>query len=601
MASNDLLLLDSLVRKNKSIYGTLKDDPEYFELFSIDSVLKNYDLNLDELFEGWVDGTDDGGIDGFFVFIDGILLSEEFEPKYVRHDAQIEVHIFTVKSAATFKQAPLNSLISSVADLFNLINTNDNLTNPFSDAIINLRERFRENYVELADKNPQISFKIHYCTRGDTKHLNANLTQKGTQLCKIIQSMFGRCRAEVFYLGATELLHFAQKQKRYSLKLPFSESPISRDGKNYILLCPVREYLKFITDEDSNLRRYLFDGNVRDYLGEVSVNNDISATLLDHASHIDFWWLNNGVTILASNAMIVGKTLSIENVQIVNGLQTTETIFRSVNELDMQNDERTILVKVIISTDDIVRARIIKATNYQNSVSLASLRSVDQFQRNIEQYLSDHGWFYERRSNMYRNLGKPGDRIVSIQQLGAAVRTFIFHTPSTAERRQKWLRNDNSYNQVFNSTWPLDLYLACVQLYKIVEKQIRGLGSAARINKKQVNYWSHLVALLIVYARMKSTSYDVHAFAEHFKNFATDDTETQNAIDHILEVISRLDEKLFFMVHFSKKLEVAAIKELADNNFSFLPLSVDAQKMITSRTVARSQKREKAQQELEHG
>ncbi len=46
------------------------------------------------------------------------------------------------------------------------------------------------------------------------------------------------------------------------------------------------------------------------------------------AGSLDFWWLNNGVTILVTAATVVGRTIHLENIQIVNGLQTTETIFQ---------------------------------------------------------------------------------------------------------------------------------------------------------------------------------------------------------------------------------------------------------------------------------
>jgi hypothetical protein len=55
------------------------------------------------------------------------------------------------------------------------------------------------------------------------------------------------------------------------------------------------------------------------------VNEDIKVTLLNIDSP-DFWWLNNGVTILATGASVVGKSIQIEDIQIVNGLQTSESI-----------------------------------------------------------------------------------------------------------------------------------------------------------------------------------------------------------------------------------------------------------------------------------
>jgi len=67
--------------------------------------------------------------------------------------------------------------------------------------------------------------------------------------------------------------------------------------------------------------------------------------------------------------------MQLKNVQIVNGLQTTETIYRFFSEHKQSKDERALLVKVILAADEEARARIIKATNYQNTVDLSSLSS----------------------------------------------------------------------------------------------------------------------------------------------------------------------------------------------------------------------------------
>ena len=62
-------------------------------------------------------------------------------------------------------------------------------------------------------------------------------------------------------------------------------------------------------------------------MGLNRVNEDIRDTLSNTDSP-DFWWLNNGVTILATDARIIGKIIQIQDIQIVNGLQTSESIFR---------------------------------------------------------------------------------------------------------------------------------------------------------------------------------------------------------------------------------------------------------------------------------
>src|SRR2546423_3569588 len=173
MPDNDLLLLDSLVQKSRNQYGTRQDESEYFELFSIDNVLKNFDCSLEQLEEGWVDGGDDGGIDGFYVFIDGISLSEQLDLKRVRSEPIIEIYILTVKLGETFRQTALTLLLGTLVDLFDLRNAN--LANPYFEPLVELRQRFRKTYIELADKNPSMRINIVYCSRGDSKKIAKNV------------------------------------------------------------------------------------------------------------------------------------------------------------------------------------------------------------------------------------------------------------------------------------------------------------------------------------------------------------------------------------------------------------------------------------------
>jgi hypothetical protein len=118
---------------------------------------------------------------------------------------------------------------------------------------------------------------------------------------------------------------------------------------------------------------------VRDYLGNTQVNADIQQTLARNETFDqgDFWWLNNGVTILATGARVIARDVIVDNAQIVNGLQTTETISNYFAQRSSNIDDRSILIKIIVAADDDMRARIIKATNYQSSIDLSYLRGLD--------------------------------------------------------------------------------------------------------------------------------------------------------------------------------------------------------------------------------
>ena len=85
--------------------------------------------------------------------------------------------------------------------------------------------------------------------------------------------------------------------------------------------------IPFASDK-GEIRNELFEGNVRDWAGDVIVNEAIRQTLETGIPEEDFWWLNNGITILASGASIQGgHVLSVETPQIVNGLQTSRCIY----------------------------------------------------------------------------------------------------------------------------------------------------------------------------------------------------------------------------------------------------------------------------------
>jgi hypothetical protein len=472
MAKNDVVLLDSLVAKARSQFVTTRDDSELFEVFCFDQVLKDFDPSSDELESGWTDGGNDGGIDGFFVHVDGRAATPDIASYSSRKNPSFCVNILTVKRTPSFEQEPLDSLISSLGELLDLGVGDTQLKYPYNEVLLAQRGLFSSLYIELAERQPHLAIRIHYCSRGDSDHVAEQVSSRARVLVEQIRGLFSQAEVSFSFTGASELLTMARRQKDFSLRLPYLETYISREGKNYILLCSLSAYFRFITDAGGALRRYLFESNVRDYLGEVLITRDIHSTLMrqERPDVADFWWLNNGVTIIGTGASIVGKEICIENVQIVNGLQTTETLYRYFSEAVQDDDPRAILVKIILAADDDIRARIIKATNYQNTVDLTSLRGLDKIQRDIEAFLADHGWFYDRRRNFYKNQGKPSDRIVSMSYLASAVRAIALGDPAKSQKqRSRSLRDEQTYRQVFDASWDLHVYLASLEITRAVE------------------------------------------------------------------------------------------------------------------------------------
>ncbi len=134
MAKNDILLLDQLLKEFSQERSLTPGDA--FELFATREVLKDYNLSHDELELGIVDGRDDGGIDGWYVFVDGEFTNEPDEISPKRDVANIEICILTAKRHATFKQDPVTNLHVSLTSLLDFGIDEETLAERFNDEIL---------------------------------------------------------------------------------------------------------------------------------------------------------------------------------------------------------------------------------------------------------------------------------------------------------------------------------------------------------------------------------------------------------------------------------------------------------------------------------
>ena len=241
------------------------------------------------------------------------------------------------------------------------------------------------------------------------------------------------------------------------------------------------------------------NSNVRDYLGENKVNEDIEASLESEIVP-DFWWLNNGITILTTKAVINGKNMQMLDIQVVNGLQTTETIYRHFKSGSRKSIDGALSIKIIVSKDERLRDQIIRATNNQTAVEQAALHATDKIQRDIEQILERHEFYYERRKNYYRNIGRPPVRFVTPLFVAAGYIAIVMRDPATAAvLKSRFMRKQESYEQVFSGNVSIDVWPRIVAILKSVEEQISNSRRAHEgvRGERFLRTWRGLIGLLV--------------------------------------------------------------------------------------------------------
>ena len=208
----------------------------------------------------------------------------------------------------------------------------------------------------------------------------------------------------VEYFGAEKIMEILNTPDVRDYELILADNPISLGvNKDYIALVSLGKYYNFITNGSDTLEQSIFESNIRDYQGSVVVNKEIHNTL-DQNDSIDFWWLNNGITILASNiSPVTSRSLIITEPEIVNGLQTSNEIYNFFSEYPekLDSDSRHVLVRIIVPSTETVRDDIILATNNQTSIPKSSLRVSDSIHWQIEMFFKQRGLFYDRRKTLY--------------------------------------------------------------------------------------------------------------------------------------------------------------------------------------------------------
>jgi hypothetical protein len=262
-----------------------------------------------------------------------------------------------------------------------------------------------------------------------------------------------------------------------------------------ICLVRLKDYYDFIHDPNTgDLRGWLFEENVRDYEGKnVDVNKGIRQTLEQPKTNEDFWWLNNGITIVATEAPMAAKTLTITDPKIVNGLQTSIEVYNHFRLHPEVKDDRNILVRTIVTTDEKTGNDIIKATNSQSAIKAASLRAFDEIHYKIEIYFGLNGLYYDRRKNYYKNLKKPKDQIISVSYMAQAVAAIVLQRPNDSRGRPiNLIKNDNLYKRVFDEEYPIGLFLECARFMKNIDTFLKSSDAPKYVLGHEVNVRYHL-------------------------------------------------------------------------------------------------------------
>mgnify|MGYP005772932279 CR=1 FL=1 len=433
----------------------------------------------------------DGGCDSIYLFLNNLLIT----PDIIEHisapkDSTLELVIIQSKKTTSFGEDAIMKWKTVSSNLLDLSKTATDFSSRYNGDVLEAFTLFRDTYTKLITNRIKLKFKFYYSTLASELH--PNIIQQANELKEEVKNLFPNAIVHVDFIDSDKLFDLYNSVIENRINLKFADIPISPNQKNYVALVDLKTYYNFIVDDDGEIRKSFFDSNVRDYQGKNNVNSSISDTLHRSDSN-DFWWLNNGVTVLASEATLVNnRELQIINPEIVNGLQTSMEIYNyySENKEALKNETRSVLLRIIVPENEASRDQIIFATNNQTNIPKATLRVTDPIHLQIEMYFKNRGLFYDRRKNYYKNQGRKPAEIVGVSFLAQCLISIFLKKPDYARARPSTLLNDeNTYHELYEKNNDLEVFYRVAVLGKRVQKNIKCMTEYSPAERSDILFY----------------------------------------------------------------------------------------------------------------
>lgn len=513
--SNNQLLLKECIKQEYQESNTYATENDFFEFFASSQVLKNYNLSDDEIESGLTGGGLDGGCDGIFVFLNGDLLtSDQINTITASKGSLLNLTIVQSKNTTSFKEDAIMKWKTVSENLLSLSNSLDDYTDRYNEATRDGFCLFRDALTKLIRSQIKTAINYYYITLADELH--PNVEHQAEELKDIIKRIYPSTSVTVEFIGADKLMDLYNTDSETNIAITLADTPIAL-GRNdeYVSLINIANYYKFITFETGTLRKSFFESNVRDYQGKNSVNTCIQETLSNKTDE-DFWWLNNGVTILTSKITpVTNKELVLMNPEIVNGLQTSTEIYNyfSENPSLLDTEDRNVLVRIITPKSEESRDNIIFATNNQTNIPKSSLRVTDTIHLQIEMYFKSRGLYYDRRKNYYKNQKKKSTEIVGVSFLAQCLISLVLRKPDFARARPSTLlTDDQTYKKLYEDSHDLDSYYKAAKIGKIIQQNVKSTSDMSQAEKSDILFYLIYAVVAKVLNKCNITFQDLKDF-----------------------------------------------------------------------------------------
>ena len=298
---------------------------------------------------------------------------------------------------------------------------------------------------------------------------------------------------------------------------------------------------------------HLFKKDVRDFLGDNRCNKGIQDTIKNDPDN--FWYYNNGISILCDDANIVMESnyIRIVNPQIVNGCQTARSIEKFQGEL-----KGDVMVRLIASKDHEFIDRITFYQNSSNPVKKRDLKSNDPVQVRLKRELKLQGYYYEvKRGKSFKEMVKKYPamkqqyvKVINNEKV-AEVLAAIKLNPGIAVSKGSDAFFDNYYDELFDTKIATFNCFAPIILHWIIQDTYTGDNADKFRNFEKAYAFKNPAAFYVlkfIYESIGNKDNWEKIFVSFYENINNDD-ETYNSFEDFVNEIDRIISKYFEIIY----------------------------------------------------
>lgn len=175
MAANDVILLSERVEASRTETAGLSASEQETYFFA-KHYLKEYSPNHDDLLAGVVDGSNDGGFDGIYIFVNGNCVRDDVPLRGMGYGAELQLVMCQVKNTTGFGESAVDKVIVHLPELLDFGRDEKVLSRRFNPRVIEITRRFLDALQQL--DMPELSIYVAFASLRAANGPHPNVSEK---------------------------------------------------------------------------------------------------------------------------------------------------------------------------------------------------------------------------------------------------------------------------------------------------------------------------------------------------------------------------------------------------------------------------------------